>query len=551
MIEYRVQGPPGTGKTFYLGRQIDAAAQKYGATFVTVCSLTRTAAANVAAAGPAIPTDNIGTIHSLAYRAVNASKIAESQVKLFNEFCEAERVPSLKLSDASAAARSRTPTIQSDDLMSVGANETQGDRDLSSMNRMRAMMRPEELWPASVRAFRHLWDRFKRDTSAHDFTDLLEIALRDVAECPGKPGAFFIDESQDFSRLAFALARKWGEQALTFVHVGDPDQILFEWAGVDPGAFFASDLPADRQRTLHQSYRVPRAVHAIAVKWIEQTPKRRKVEYAPRDADGAVRRDVSAKYRDPMPAVRDAVRQIDAGKTVMFIATCSYMLQPLIEALRAEGVPFWNPYRQTRGDWNPLARSTKKTTAVDRLLAFVKANVEFMGKDRAKLWTNEDVAKWFAWIDSKKALVRGAKSAVESWALQAPKDVVDFQDLANCFTTDEHRNELIEVSLPWYGKIVPDDRFRQLKFPARVMRKRGVDALTEDPKCVVTTVHAVKGGEADVVYLFPDLSPQAHNEWMRGGSGREGVRRTIYVGLTRARETLVLCRPSSSMSVNV
>jgi ATP-dependent exoDNAse (exonuclease V) beta subunit len=36
---------------------------------------------------------------------------------------------------------------------------------------------------------------------------------------------------------------------------------------------------------------------------------------------------------------------------------------------------------------------------------------------------------------------------------------------------------------------------------------------------------------------------------MKGGDGREEVRRTFYVGMTRAREDLIICQPSSNMSV--
>ena len=48
---------------------------------------------------------------------------------------------------------------------------------------------------------------------------------------------------------------------------------------------------------------------------------------------------------------------------------------------------------------------------------------------------------------------------------------------------------------------------QRVQFPAMVAAKRGPRALAETPQVIVGTIHSVKGGQADVVYLFPDLSP--------------------------------------------
>jgi hypothetical protein len=49
--------------------------------------------------------------------------------------------------------------------------------------------------------------------------------------------------------------------------------------------------------------------------------------------------------------IPDAVKHIEQGKTVMFLASCSYMLRPLIQVLRKQGIPFHNPYRKSNGFW--------------------------------------------------------------------------------------------------------------------------------------------------------------------------------------------------------
>ncbi|MDP2857691.1 MAG: hypothetical protein Q8P50_06885 [Bacillota bacterium] len=87
----------------------------------------------------------------------------------------------------------------------------------------------------------------------------------------------------------------------------------------------------------------------------------------------------------------------------------------------------------------------------------------------------------------------------------------------------------------------PITRMRQqLKLDRRQMC-HGADALLRRPLVTVGTIHSVKGGEADVVYLFPDLSYSGMREWVQGPFIRDPLIRMFYVALTRAREVVVLC----------
>jgi hypothetical protein len=75
-----------------------------------------------------------------------------------------------------------------------------------------------------------------------------------------------------------------------------------------------------------------------------------------------------------------------------------------------------------------------------------------------------------------------------------------------------------------------------------------LDTTTIEFPNVGKFIDQAKGGEADVVFLFPDLSPQGQTAYRRYGPPRDAVIRTMYVGMTRARETLYLCAPASSMA---
>jgi superfamily I DNA/RNA helicase len=75
--------------------------------------------------------------------------------------------------------------------------------------------------------------------------------------------------------------------------------------------------------------------------------------------------------------------------------------------------------------------------------------------------------------------------------------------------------------------------------------------LREQPRVVVGTIHSVKGGQADVVYLFPDLSQAGAAQYERSGAPHDSVIRLFYVGATRARETLYICQRETGMAVTI
>lgn len=549
MKEFRVIGPPGCGKTTYLSTQIKHASESYGVNRVAVCSLTRSAASHVSRRVN-IPRENVGTLHSFAYRALPGVEIAEAKAETFNEWCAEQHQPMMKLSGGAG----NRGDVDNEDIVDVpAAGETAGDKLQSAMNVARARMIRRQLWPESVRAFAALWDKWKREANLLDFTDLLEIGLRDVSECPTKPAAWFVDESQDLSRLAFALARKWGERCLRFVNVGDPDQILYDWAGVDVGAFYRSDLPPEQTRTLRQSYRVPGEVLALAVKWINETPGRRPVEYAPRRVNpedrtsaivpGKVSR-CSATTQVPRNAIQDAKRRIADGKTVLFLVSCSYMLTKVIAELRNAGVPFHCPYRVTRGDWNPLRIGG--ASPASRIASFLKMDVE----GETVGWTNKDVARFTEWLSSRDHLTYGARTAIDEAAKERPDEPASL-DLVLSYVKQGYWEHFAPPDLDWWAGAIDKKHRPRIEYPLAVYKAKGYAGLTTVPQATVATIHAAKGGEADIVYLFPDLSPQAHSAWMGRGDGKEGVRRAFYVALTRAREELVLCNASSNLAVRL
>lgn len=542
--EFRIIGPPGTGKTTWLCRQVGLAVEKHGydpadpwgRCPVLISSLTRGAAAEVAGRGLRLPDEAIGTLHSHALRALGMPKLCVdgAAVREWNEVCK----PHHRLKPG---GRRRGPDQDSE------ADESQfpGTVLLEAYHVYRARLKDRAVWRPDVACFAEEYETWKRTANYLDFDDLIHDAYADCEHAPGAPAVIFIDEAQDHDRAELRLIRKWAERAEKVIVVGDPDQNLYQWRGSDPEAFFEHEIPVENQRTLAQSYRVPRAVHAAAVRMIERCASRHPVEYAPRDHAGVCREaDVGFSARMVDDLVDDAQQYLAAGKSVMFLATCEYQLRPLVAELRAAGVPFWNPFAKDRGMFNPLHPGRGTSTAA-RVVGFLIPSERFAG-DAARLWTPDELLLWTEIVRDVGILNRGARKEIESAA----------RDQRSPLTADQIRrwihpdviDELDEAGPEFLVKHALKGKAGPLEFAANIIRRHGVAGLKDQPRVVVGTIHSVKGGEADAVYLCPDLSPQGYDQL--DSARPEPVYRQFYVGMTRARETLVLCQAETPRSID-
>ena len=541
--EFRIFGPPGTGKTTNLTRQIRRAVDRYGPQSVLVTSFSRAAAAELAGRDLPISRDRVGTLHSHCWHALGGPEIAEANVEEWNR-----DNPQLAITPVRKHGKldgEETGGEEND-------TEAAGDQELERLSRYRGMMLPRAGWPETLLQFEKKWTQYKEENGLLDFTDLIERCLRDVAVAPNAPAVIFVDEAQDLNRMQLSLVRKWGERANYFIISGDDDQTIFSFTGATPEAFLDPEVPANHKIILKQSYRVPRVVHGFAEALIRLVTRRQEKEYLPRPEDGALDRFSRDGYKGPETAiVPDALRQVDQGKTVMFLASCSYMLRPLIQVLRKQGIPFHNPYRRSNGFWNPL-RLGRHGSSANRVLSLLVGHPDY-GEDH-RPWTMGDVALWAEWLQAKDILRHGVKSKLKSFDAAHP-------------ATIERLNELFEPDaleslmgawdagygelLAWWRERVTTDVKPRAQFPSEIATKRGPAALLQVPQVVVGTIHSVKGGQSDCVYVFPDLSQAGDAQFRRGGTQRDSVIRVFYVAATRARERLSICQAESSMRIAI
>lgn len=540
-----VAGPPGCGKTTFVAGQVSRAVDRGKS--VLLASLTKTAASELAGRDLPIDPHRIGTLHAHAFRALGGGVVAESKAKEWNVWCADHGHPwSWRLS-----AGRKTDV---DDPMEEGATgddendglKTEGDMLLEEVGTWRARVVPRSVWltKSEVIRFAEAWEDWKAETGYLDFTDMIETCLRERIPPPLDFDIMFLDETQDSSRLEVLLALQWGALGETLVVAGDVRQNLYEWRGSEPSVFLEIDRICQAKRVLSQSYRVPGAVHTHATAWARQLSQDIDAEYHPRKSDGrVVEGEVTdgPSLRHAAWIVEDAAEAVAAGKTVMLLATTRRLVDHYVGALRDAGLLFHNEYRPKAGHWNPIGDPLHGAGAAAQLVAFSRTG-DAWGHE-ARFWTADEIKAWVKPIRAEH-FVKGAKTRL---AAGEPMSADQFAELVPDRAV---LNRMFSGDLDWYASALTEGQKKggRFRYPLTVVEQHGVKTLVEPPRICVGTVHSVKGGEKDVVYVAPDLSRAGYDSWTDRDT-RDQVVRVFYVAMTRAREKLVLLRPMSSMSV--
>lgn len=484
-----------------------------------------------------IPKENIGTLHALCYRALKgySYEIAEIKAQEFND-----QYPGSEITVNAAS--------NMDELAIDAVFGTEGDRHLNTYNLYRARCQDLNTMPRDTLYWTKKWEEWKGKNNYVDFTDMITIASLDDEPFPGEPLVGIYDEVQDFNKLELKLIRKWSKHQDHIILAGDDDQTIYDFCGASPDAFLDKSIDMEHKRFLRRSWRLPKVIHQYSQEWIKQIKNREPKEFDPRQEEGSITH-IMATHRTPNAAIDLAAKHAEQGKTVMILASCGYLLSSVKKQLRDSGLPFHNPYRATRGDWNPMGNFYRKqngrVSTRERILAFLD---EAMGVPNRGYWKGRDLALWTEMVKVTGVLKKGAKEKIQA--------IIDDYD-GKIFHEEEFYAEIFDPfalqkamqrDVEWFHQVLLSTKRSAAEYPLTVYGKSGRKSLEEKPRIILGTIHSVKGGEADTVIIFPDLSLAAMNEYERN---KDATVRIFYVGMTRAKENLVICQPQSAMSVKL
>jgi len=506
---------------------------------VIIASFTNAASQELVGRNLPVSDKQVGTLHSHCYRNLECPEVVYNKLGEFNDYA-----PQYRLSEGIKQ--------NLDNPRETSGRETEGDKLFLKYETLRAKMLDRQAWPTSIKYFADWWESWKKDNGLIDFTDMIELNLIRGLAPPGDPHIGFFDEAQDFTKLELSLIRYWSEHMSHIVVVGDDDQNLYEFKGALPEAFMDPPLPDENVSVLNQSYRVPRKVQIKAERWIKQVDNRKDKEYKPRDYDGEILRLKSGNYKNPIPMLEHMKQYLDQDKEVMILTSCGYMLKPTLSELKKRGLPFHNPYNRNRNDWNPLHFSGRGTSSADKVLAFFRLSREVYG-DNARLWSINDLRKWFPLIRSKGNLVRGAKSKLKDLHDELEEERYDELTVSNLleFFEPEALDNALDQNFDWFMEnMLESKKTGSMDLIENMVRKNNPEIIKKKPQIKTGTIHSVKGGEAEVVYLFPDLSWSGMQEYSNSKT-KDRVVRQFYVGMTRASQSLITCSPAGRYRANI
>ncbi|MEF8786325.1 MAG: ATP-dependent helicase [Haloarculaceae archaeon] len=566
----RLFGGPGSGKTTALLDRVEQLLEEeddIDVRDILVVSYTRAAAAEIRERlaerldmSPRALRGNVSTMHAKAYDLLNLSRgdvVGESDKE---EFCDQFGIEYEDEYEGSRRRSARSTTL-GNKVIATSQWLQRTTRDVADWYDVPFKWDDEEVrlppdidenaqtgnkytptWPSdddrldipeAIRA----WRSYKGDNGLVGFADMLErVEQRSLLP---SVDYLVIDEFQDITTLQYRVYEEWRPHMNRVLIAGDDDQVVYAWQGADPDLLLEEDV--DDDVILPNSYRLPSRILNVVNREVSHIEKRQDKDLEPRKEGGSVEAAQHPSMLDVVRNVRGTIAETE-DDTVMVLFRARYQMFQFIDEFIGEGIPF--------------QCLTDQRMWTDRLQQYVDA-IEALDADDP---VDGLQARRLADMLADSAFGTGERDDLFD-ELDDREEASDVEDIVNL----EIEPEVIRE----YAPFVPDPRSA-----ADMLRKvtnfqeRTVGAyFTGDYQGVksdrvrVGTIHSAKGREADHVFVATDLTEKVveqmaatveQNGQHIPGDGEftkhtspvptltDNERRVFYVGMSRARERLVL-----------
>ncbi|MFB6126658.1 MAG: UvrD-helicase domain-containing protein [Halolamina sp.] len=563
----RLFGGPGSGKTTALLDRVEELLDEESVSVrdVLVVSYTRAAAAEVRErlaerldVNPRTLQGNVCTMHAKAYELLDLSRgdvVGEDDKEAF---CEEYGIE-FEDEHSGAGRRTARSTTLGNKIIATSQWLQRTDRDVTDWYDVPFQWDVEEVrlppdidpnaqegnkytptWPSDdervdiPEAIRG-WRGYKGDHGLVGFADMLErVAQRSLLP---NVDYLVIDEFQDITTLQYDVYDEWKPHMERCLIAGDDDQVVYAWQGADPDLLL--DEGVDDDVVLPNSYRLPSSVLSVVNKEIRHIDKRQEKDLHPRKEGGQVEAIESPSMLELVRNVRYTVEQDEGSIMVLFRAR--YQMFQFIDKFIDEGIPF--------------SVLTDQRMWTDRLSDYVSA-VEGVheGEELSVL-----EARRLADMLQDSAFGTNERDDLYDF-LDDAEEAAEVDDLAEVPLDPSE----VEAFIPFMPEPpAAGDMVRKVTSFQRNSVKSYFDGDYRgmDPSRVrLGTIHSAKGREADHVFVATDLTEKVVEQMaasVEDPTAVDGVeeftsktspvpvltdneRRVFYVGMSRARERLVL-----------
>jgi len=566
----RLFGGPGSGKTTaLLDRVEELLAENDDVTFrdVLVVSYTRAAANEVRDRlaerldeSPRALRGNVCTMHAKAYELLDLSRgdvVGETEKQ---EFCEEYGIEYEDEYEGSRRRSARSTTL-GNKIIATSQWLQRTRRDVADWYDVpfkwdeETVRLPPDVdenaqtgnkytptWPSdddrvSVPETIRAWRQYKGEHGVVGFADMLE-RVKQRSLLPSVD-YLVIDEFQDITTLQYDVYEEWRPHMDRVLIAGDDDQVVYAWQGADPDLLLDEDVTDDN--VLPNSYRLPSRILNVVNREVSHIDKRQEKDLNPRKEGGRVEGVTNPSMIDLVRNVRRTIEEDEEG-SAMILFRARYQLFQFIDEFIDEGIPF--------------TALTDQRMWTDRLTQYVRA-IEALDEDEP---VGGLQARRLADMLADSAFGTGERDELFD-ELDEREEAADVEGLEELSVEPETIRE--------YAPFVPDPRAAgDMLRKVTNFQERSVEAYFAgeyagmDPNRVrVGTIHSAKGREADHVFVATDLTEKVVEQMAATVDQQDrevpGVdeftkrtspvptltdneRRVFYVGMSRARERLVL-----------
>ena len=565
----RLFGGPGSGKTTALLDRVEELLEDEDVDVrdVLVVSYTRAAAAEIRERlaerldiSPRTLKGNVCTMHAKAYELLNLSRGDVVGEKDKKEFCEQF---GLDFEDEYEGARRRTArsTTMGNKIIATSQWLQRTRRDVADWYDVPFQWNDEEVrlppdiddnaqtgnkytptWPSDddridvPEAIRG-WRTYKGENGLVGFADMLE-RVKQRSLLPSVD-YLIIDEFQDITTLQYDVYEEWKPHMRKILIAGDDDQVVYAWQGADPDLLLDEDVTDDE--ILPNSYRLPSRILNVVNRQVSHIDKRQEKDLNPRKEGGSVEAVQSPSMLDLSRNVKATIEEDEDG-TAMVLFRARYQMFQFIDEFIGEGIPF--------------KCLTDQRMWTDRLTQYVRGIEHLEAEEQLTALEARRLADML--VDS--AFGTGERDDLFD-AIDEITDAAETEDLEEIAVDPD----VISDHVPFApDAAAASDMLRKVtSFQERTVDAYfGGDYEGMDPNRLrLGTIHSAKGREADHVFVATDLTEKVV-EQMAATVEQEGIdvpeveeftkhtspvptltdneRRVFYVGMSRARERLVI-----------